>query len=53
LDDATTELAMGRKLGIDATHKLPGEGHKRGWPPVIRIDVEVKAKIASLPGKSC
>jgi len=38
LDHATTELAVGSKMGIDATHKLPGEGHKRGWPPLIRLD---------------
>jgi 4-hydroxy-3-polyprenylbenzoate decarboxylase len=48
LDHATTELATGTKLGIDATHKLPGEGHKRGWPPIIKMDEAVQAKIASL-----
>jgi len=46
LDHATTELAVGTKLGIDATHKLPGEGHRRGWPPLIRMDGAVKAKNA-------
>jgi 4-hydroxy-3-polyprenylbenzoate decarboxylase len=45
LDHATTELAVGTKLGIDATHKLPGEGHHRGWPPLIRMDAAVKAKV--------
>ena len=44
LDHATTELASGSKMGIDATHKLPGEGHKRGWPPLIRMDADVIAK---------
>jgi 4-hydroxy-3-polyprenylbenzoate decarboxylase len=38
LDHATTELAVGSKMGIDATHKLSGEGHKRGWPPLIRLN---------------
>jgi 4-hydroxy-3-polyprenylbenzoate decarboxylase len=38
LDHATTELAVGSKMGIDATHKLPGEGHKRGWPPLIKME---------------
>ena len=45
LDHATTELAVGTKLGIDATRKLPGEGHHRGWPPIIRMDEAVKAKV--------
>ena len=48
LDHATTELAIGTKLGLDATHKLPGEGHKRGWPPLIRMDEAVRKKIDAL-----
>ncbi len=48
LDHATTELAAGTKMGFDATHKLPGEGHKRGWPPLIRMDEVVKKKINEL-----
>ncbi|MDD5260954.1 MAG: UbiD family decarboxylase [Methylacidiphilales bacterium] len=48
LDHATTEMAIGSKLGIDATHKLPGEGHKRGWPPIIKMDEAVKAKMEKL-----
>ena len=31
--------------GIDATKKPPGEGHTRGWPPLIRMDGAVKAKV--------
>jgi 4-hydroxy-3-polyprenylbenzoate decarboxylase len=46
LDHATTELAIGSKLGIDATHKLAGEGHKRGWPPIIRMDEAIRRKMA-------
>ncbi|HUD82383.1 MAG TPA: menaquinone biosynthesis decarboxylase [Candidatus Saccharimonadales bacterium] len=45
LDHATTELAVGSKLGIDATRKLPGEGFKREWPPLIKMDEGVKSKI--------
>jgi 4-hydroxy-3-polyprenylbenzoate decarboxylase len=45
LDHATTEIAVGSKLGIDATQKLPGEGHKRGWPPLIRMDEATRKKI--------
>jgi 4-hydroxy-3-polyprenylbenzoate decarboxylase len=45
LDHATSEMAMGTKLGIDATKKLPGEGHKRGWPPLIKMDENTRKKI--------
>ena len=48
LDHATTEMAVGSKLGIDATKKLPGEGHKRGWPPLIRMDPAIRKKIDSI-----
>ncbi len=52
LDHATSEIAIGRKLGIDATAKLPGEGFKREWPPLIRMDEGVKQKVdALLSGK--
>ena len=48
LDHATSELAVGTKMGIDATHKLPGEGHKRGWPPLIRMEEGIRRKIDAL-----
>jgi 3-polyprenyl-4-hydroxybenzoate decarboxylase len=48
LDHATSEIASGSKLGIDATKKLPGEGFKRPWPPLIKMDVAVKAKVEKL-----
>jgi 4-hydroxy-3-polyprenylbenzoate decarboxylase len=48
LDHATTDLGMGNKMGIDATHKLPGEGHKRGWPPLIKMDEVVQRRIDQL-----
>jgi 4-hydroxy-3-polyprenylbenzoate decarboxylase len=51
LDHATSELAVGTKMGIDATHKLPGEGHKRGWPPLIRMEEAVRQKINQLPSR--
>ncbi len=44
LDHATSQLAVGSKMGIDATRKLPGEGFSRPWPPLIRMDDETKAK---------
>lgn len=45
LDHATSEFAIGTKLGIDATTKLPGEGFKREWPPIIKMAEEVEEKI--------
>lgn len=52
LDHATTELATGSKMGIDATHKLPGEGHKRGWPPLIKMDEAVRKRVHALLGQA-
>ncbi len=53
LDQATSDIASGSKLGIDATKKFPGEGFKRPWPPVIKIDSAeidsaVKSKVEKL-----
>jgi 4-hydroxy-3-polyprenylbenzoate decarboxylase len=48
LDHATSEIASGSKLGIDATKKLPGEGFKRAWPPLIKMDPAVTAKVEKL-----
>ena len=48
LDHATSEIASGSKLGIDATKKLPGEGFKRPWPPLFKTDAAVKAKVEKL-----
>jgi len=38
LDHATSKLGIGSKLGIDAMKKLSGEGFKRRWPPLIKMD---------------
>jgi 4-hydroxy-3-polyprenylbenzoate decarboxylase len=35
-------------MGIDATRKLAGEGFKRPWPPLIKMDEAVKQKINQL-----
>jgi 4-hydroxy-3-polyprenylbenzoate decarboxylase len=48
LDHATSEIAMGTKLGIDATRKLAGEGFKRPWPPLIKMDEAVRTRIDAL-----
>jgi len=43
-----SEIAIGSKLGIDATKKLPGEGHKRGRPPLIWMGNTRRNKIDAL-----
>ena len=48
LDHATTEIAVGTKLGIDATKNLPAEGHPRQWPPLIKMDEDVKARVEGI-----
>jgi len=45
------QLSSGRKLGIDATKKLPGEGFKRPWPPLIKMEEAVCRKIDALFGR--
>ncbi len=52
LDHATSEIAMGTKQGFDATKKIPGEGFKRPWPPLLKMDQSIKSKIDSLLGGS-
>ena len=48
LDHATSTIASGSKLGIDATKKIAGEGFKRPWPPLIKMDAAVKAKVEQI-----
>ena len=48
LDHATSEIAMGSKMGFDATKKIPGEGFKRPWPPLIKMDESVRKRIDAL-----
>jgi 4-hydroxy-3-polyprenylbenzoate decarboxylase len=48
LDHAAPHEAFGGKIGIDATAKLPEEGHPRGWPRVVQMKPEVKARIDDL-----
>ena len=50
LDHATSDIAIGSKMGFDATKKIPGEGFKRPWPPLIKMDEAVKAKMDSVMG---
>ncbi|HMJ88474.1 MAG TPA: hypothetical protein VK530_01590 [Candidatus Acidoferrum sp.] len=41
---------MNAKLRINATQKIPGEGLKRPWPPLIKMDGVVKMKMEKLFG---
>jgi len=51
LDHATSEIARGSKMGIDATKKLAGEGFAREWPPLITMDPAVKARVDAMTGR--
>jgi 4-hydroxy-3-polyprenylbenzoate decarboxylase len=50
LDHATSELAMGSKLGFDATKKLPGEGFHREWPPLIKMPEAIRRRVDEILG---
>ena len=52
LDHATSEIASGSKLGIDATKKIAGDGFKRPWPPLIKMNEVVRKRIISLFGNA-
>ncbi|MBN1765494.1 MAG: menaquinone biosynthesis decarboxylase [Sedimentisphaerales bacterium] len=42
LDHAAPFLCAGSKMGIDATHKWPGEGLTREWPEEIKMPDNIK-----------
>jgi 4-hydroxy-3-polyprenylbenzoate decarboxylase len=48
LDHATPQVGHGSKMGIDATSKLPSEGHPREWPPIIEMDDSVRDRMDDL-----
>jgi 4-hydroxy-3-polyprenylbenzoate decarboxylase len=48
LDHVAPQSTFGGKIGIDATHKLPEEGHSRGWPEFVRMDAETQARVDAL-----
>jgi 4-hydroxy-3-polyprenylbenzoate decarboxylase len=50
LDHATPELGSGSKLGFDATKKLPGEGFRRDWPPLIKMDKTIQERVDRILG---
>ncbi len=48
LDHAPSVQNVGSHMGLDATRKLPGEGHRRGWPELVKMSPEVKAAVNQL-----
>jgi 4-hydroxy-3-polyprenylbenzoate decarboxylase len=45
LDHAASQPCFGGKIGIDATAKLPEEGHNRPWPEVAKMSPEVNKMV--------
>ncbi|HEV3079640.1 MAG TPA: menaquinone biosynthesis decarboxylase [Gemmataceae bacterium] len=46
LDHAAPVSCVGHKMGIDATRKLPEEGHPREWPGEMLMSPEVIEKVS-------
>jgi 4-hydroxy-3-polyprenylbenzoate decarboxylase len=47
-DQRGSKIASGSKPGFDAKKKLPGEGFKRAWSPLIKMDEAGKVKVEQL-----
>lgn len=45
-DHAAPIQGMGHKLGLDATRKLPEEGHSRPWPDALTMTPEIKERVS-------
>jgi 4-hydroxy-3-polyprenylbenzoate decarboxylase len=48
LDHASRLPNFGSKMGIDATRKWAAEGFTRPWPPMLKQDPDVSAKIDAI-----
>jgi 4-hydroxy-3-polyprenylbenzoate decarboxylase len=48
LDHASRLPNFGSKMGIDATRKWAAEGFTRPWPPMLKMDPAVTAKVDAL-----
>jgi 4-hydroxy-3-polyprenylbenzoate decarboxylase len=48
LDHASRLPNFGSKMGIDATRKWPAEGFTRPWPPMLKMESSVVARIDSI-----
>ena len=45
-DHAAPVQGMGHKLGLDATRKLPEEGHSRSWPEALTMTPEIVERVS-------
>ncbi len=45
LNHASPEWNFGSKMGVDATSKLPEEGHPRPWPDPIEMSPEIREQV--------
>ncbi len=50
LDHAQTVACLGSHMGLDATRKLPSEGHPRPWPDLLEMDPAVRARVTAMRG---
>jgi 3-polyprenyl-4-hydroxybenzoate decarboxylase and related decarboxylases len=41
LDHSSPQPRYGTRLGVDATRKLPEEGHGRPWPEMLKMDERI------------
>jgi 4-hydroxy-3-polyprenylbenzoate decarboxylase len=48
LDHASRLPNFGSKMGIDATRKWTAEGFTRPWPPMLKMDAAVVAKVDAM-----
>lgn len=45
LNHASPEWNFGSKMGVDATRKLPEEGHSRPWPEIIAMSPAIREQV--------
>ena len=45
LDHGSYKVALGMKVGVDATRKSAGEGYTREWPPDIEMNEQTRALV--------
>ena len=51
LDHAPSNQNIGSHMGFDATRKLPGEGHHRPWPELVKMTDEAQRLVDQLQKK--
>jgi 4-hydroxy-3-polyprenylbenzoate decarboxylase len=52
LDHAPSHQNIGSHMGFDATRKLPGEGHHRPWPELVKMTEEAQRLVDALQKKT-